>query len=223
MSVLVVEDEPKVATLVSKSLEDAGYGVVVAASGEEAVGNISAGEPDLIVLDLMLPDCFALDLLPTFKARTDAPILILTARNGVQERVRGLDLGADDYLGKPFRIAELVARVNALMRRSSKPSALVVTGHLTIDLSGRKVHVGGRKVFLSPTEFAVLEVLANHIGMPVSRQRLLEQIWDDHARQTNVVEVYVNYVRHKLERTGHPQLIKTIRGAGYQLERRPPV
>lgn len=214
--ILVVEDEPSVAGIVSRALAGEHFQVKVANTFADAVDSAESFSPDLVILDLMLPDGDGLDLLARSKAIKAAQILVLTAKGGWEDKVKGLDRGADDYLTKPFRLEELVARVRALLRRKGA-SLLVEAGDLRIDLLHRTVSLGGRKIFLSSTEFALLELLASSPGLPVSRSEILTQLWDDAARDTNVVEVYINYLRKKLDRTGFPNLISTVRGKGYML------
>ena len=161
-------------------------------------------QTDLVLLDLMLP-------------------IVLSAKSGLSDRISGLDYGADDYLPKPFSVEELLARVRAQLRRGQGSGPTVVKcGDLEVDLFSRRALLAGRLLFLSTTEFRLLELLANHVGHPVSKQQLLEYVWDDPDRDANVVEVYVNYLRNKLERGGAVRLIHTVRGKGYVLQTDPP-
>jgi len=214
---LIVEDEPAVSSIVSRSLEREGFLVSVAQTALDALEKVIQVSPDAIILDLMLPDMDGLDLLPKLREVSKSPVIALTARNDWTDRVDGLNRGADDYLTKPFRMEELVARVRALLRRSVSLKSVHEIGDLRIDCTSRIATHRGRRLFLSTTEFQLLELLATNSGTPVSRGQILEQVWDDRARDTNVVEVYINYLRHKLEKEGAPRLISTVRGQGYML------
>jgi DNA-binding response OmpR family regulator len=222
LKLLIIEDETRVSDFLARSLEEAGYET-------ESAQTIKAGrelwdesKPDLLVLDLMLPDGNGLDLLEKIRAEdTNTPVLILTAKDSLTDRVAGLDCGADDYLAKPFPLEELLARVRALLRRSRRDPAFARCGDLEIDFRHRRVTRSGRVVFLSSTEFGLLELLAQNEGRAVSKHEILKQIWDDEDRDPNVVEVYVNYLRHKLERGGASRLVQTVRGKGYTLSDAP--
>jgi two-component system OmpR family response regulator len=216
MRVLVAEDDPKLARALDHGLRRAGYGVDVAHDGDAALLNARVYDYDAVVLDVMMP---GLDGLQVCRAlREDSrwlPVLLLTARDQVPDRIRGLDAGADDYLVKPFDFGELLARVRALVRRgpSPRPPTLSV-GHLRVDPAAHAVTLGDRRVDLTAREFAVLEYLARHAGQVVSRTELIEHVWDANwYGSTNVVDVYVGYLRGKLGRS----LIETVRGVGYRL------
>jgi two-component system OmpR family response regulator len=220
MRVLVVEDEPKMAAALARGLRGAGYAVDVASDGDEALFQANVYEYDAVVLDLMLPgtDGFAVcDQLR--RSGSWQPVLMLTARDGVEDRIRGLDTGADDYLVKPFAFDELLARLRALIRRGpSERPATIGVGDLEVDPATHRVTLADEEVALSPREFGVLEFLARRAGEVVSRSELLEHVWDQHfPGSTNVVDVYVSQLRRKLERPGSRRLIETVRGVGFIL------
>ena len=215
---MLVEDEHAVLDFLSQALEQSGYETVRFAAGEPAVAQVQAVEPDLIVLDVMLPDIDGFEVLRRIRVNSKVPVLMLTARTGINDRVTGLDAGADDYLPKPFMLEEFLARVRALLRRSTKDISRLQYGDLIVDIGARKVSRQGRPIFLSVTEFSLLELLIRSPEMPVSKQTILEKVWDDTGyRDPNVVEVYISYLRHKLERSGTSKLIHTVRGQGYML------
>jgi len=217
---MLVEDEQAVLDFLSQALDQSGYETVRFLSGEPAVASVQESEPDLIVLDLMLPDIDGFEVLKRVRLVSKVPVLMLTARTGLNDRVLGLDAGADDYLPKPFMLEEFLARVRALLRRSTKDISRLQYADLIVDIGARKVSRGGRPIFLSVTEFSLLELLIRSPESPVSKQTILEKVWDDTGyRDPNVVEVYVSYLRHKLERSGTSKLIHTVRGQGYMLGR----
>jgi two-component system, OmpR family, response regulator len=222
MSVLVVEDEVKMAALIRRGLTEQGWTVDVAGTGEEALIMAGASTYDAIVLDVILPsiDGFA----TCRRLREDgvwAPVLMLTARGAVEDRVAGLDGGADDYLTKPFSFAELLARLRALIRRcQDERPAIVEVGNLRLDPATRRVWRGETEIALSAKEFAVLEAFMRRPGHVLSRLQLLEQAWDyDYEHRSNVIEVYVRYLRRKIDKPFGVQSIETLRGAGYRLRR----
>lgn len=221
MQILIVEDEPGLRGAVAQAFAEAGYGTVCAATLSEARGILRRETPELVILDIMLPDGNGMELLEEIRASGPTPVLMLTARSGLEDRVKGLDRGADDYLVKPFRLEELLARVRALLRRTRLGSEVITVGALSIDLGQRRVTHEGRVVFLSTTEYTLLEQLARSAGEPVSKTAILRHVWDDEDRAPNVVEVYINYLRHKLERGDSPRLIHTVRGRGYVLSGEP--
>jgi two-component system OmpR family response regulator len=225
MRILVVEDEPKMAALLMRGLEEEGLAVDVVREGEEALVRAAASEYDAIVLDVMLP---GIDGFETCRRlREDgvwAPVLMLTARDAVADRVAGLDRGADDYLLKPFSFAELLARLRALVRRGpvERPAVLEV-GDLRLDPASRRVWRGDAEVSLSAKEFALLEVFMRRPGQVLSRFQLLEHAWDyEYENRSNVVDVYIRYLREKVDRPFGVQSIETVRGAGYRLSGEPP-
>ena len=220
MRVLVVEDEPKMAALIRRGLQEEGLAVDVAAKGEDAVWMAGGTEYDAVVLDVMLPGIDGFEVCR--RLRGDAvwtPILMLTARDGVEDRVAGLDSGADDYLAKPFSFAELLARLRALVRRGAgeRPAKLAV-GDLQLDPATRRVWRGADEISLSAKEFALLETLMRRPGEVLSRLQLLDHAWDmDYENRSNVVDVYIRYLREKVDRPFGADTIETVRGVGYRL------
>jgi len=220
MRVLIVEDELKMASLVRRGLTEEGHAADVAGTGEDALWMAEAHPYDAIVLDVMLPgrDGFATcrDLR---EAGVWAPVLMLPARDAVDDRVSGLDAGADDYLTKPFSFAELLARLRALVRRGGveRPTTLAV-GDLRLDPAGRRVWRGESEIPLSPKEFALLETFMRRPGQALSRLQLIENAWDfAYENRSNVVDVYVRYLREKVDRPFGTDTIETVRGVGYRL------
>ena len=220
MRILVVEDELKMASLLRRGLAEEGHAVDVARTGDDALWMVGAAEYDAIVLDLMLPGVDGIEVCRRVReSGVWAPVLMLTARDGVADRVAGLDAGADDYLAKPFSFAELLARLRALVRRGGveRPSVLEV-GELRLDPATRQVWRGQTEIALSAKEFALLETFMRRPGQVLSRYQLLEHAWDyAYENRSNVVDVYVRYLRDKVDRPfGHDSL-ETVRGAGYRL------
>src|SRR4051794_39270781 len=220
MRVLVVEDEPKMAALVRRGLVEEGHAADVAREGEEALWLAEAHPYDAIVLDVMLPGLSGFETCRRLRnAGVWAPVLMLTARDSVDDRVAGLDAGADDYLTKPFSFAELLARLRALARRGGieRPTELVV-GDLRLDPATRRAWRGVTEVQLSPKEFALLEAFMRRPGQVLSRLQLLEHAWDfAYDNRSNVVDVYVRYLRAKIDRPFGVESLETVRGAGYRL------
>jgi two-component system, OmpR family, response regulator len=221
MRALVVEDESKMAALLRRGLQEEGYAVDVAATGEDGSWLGSENDYDVILLDVMLPDTDGFEVCRRLRAADRwAPILMLTARDGVQDRVAGLDAGADDYLTKPFSFDELFARVRALLRRgpSERPPVLV-NGDLRLDPAARRVSRGDTEIDLTQKEFALLELFMRHPGEVLSRTRILEHVWDfAYEGDSNVVDVYVRYLREKVDRPFGHRSLETVRGAGYRLQ-----
>ncbi len=220
MRILVVEDEPGVAGFIRQGLTEAGYAVDVARDGEEGLAFALAAEYDIIVLDIMLPKRSGLDMLREIRRRgLKTPVLLLTARDAVDDRVKGLDAGADDYLVKPFAFPELLARIRALLRRPPlQVDPILRVGDLEMDLSTRKVTRAGKKIDLSPREFALLEFLMRHPNQVVTRTQILEHVWNfDFYGTSNVVDVYISYLRRKVDKGFSFQMIETVRGIGYKL------
>ena len=220
MRVLVVEDQPKMASLVRRGLVEEGHGADVAAKGEDAVWMAGAHPYDAIVLDVMLPGVDGFETCRRLRtAGVWTPVLMLTARDSVDDRVAGLDAGADDYLTKPFSLAELLARLRALARRGAveRPTEILV-GDLRLDPASRRVRRGEAQIALSPKEFALLEVFMRRPGQVLSRLQLLEHAWDfAYEHRSNVVDVYIRYLRDKIDRPFGRASIETVRGAGYRL------
>jgi DNA-binding response OmpR family regulator len=219
---LVVEDERKLAQVLASALADEHYDVVVASTGEDAFFRVNAETFDLVVLDVMLPGRSGLEVLQTLRQRRIVtPVLMLTARDGVDDRVRGLDLGADDYLTKPFALPELLARIRALLRRGRPSEVLrLQAGDLEIDLVSRRVVRGERLVELTVREFELLEYLLRHHGHLVSREMLARDVWKEPRRATpldNVIDVQMTRLRRKVDADGAPRLIHTVRGVGFVL------
>ncbi|GII77217.1 DNA-binding response regulator [Sphaerisporangium rufum] len=219
---LVVDDEPTVRELLAATLRFAGFEVTAAATGGEALRAAREQPPDLVLLDVMLPDLDGFEVVRSLRAltRPPVPVLFLTARDSPQDKVTGLTLGGDDYVTKPFDLAELIARIRAVLRRTGAGGmdALVV-GDLVVDAEGHQVTRAGREVRLSPTEFRLLHYLALNAGRVVSKAQILEQVWQyDFAGDSSIVDTYVSYLRRKLEAAG-PRLVHTVHGVGYVLRR----
>ncbi|PYN95286.1 MAG: DNA-binding response regulator [Candidatus Rokuibacteriota bacterium] len=218
MRVLVVEDDRKAARLLSKGLQEEGFVVDVAHSGDEADDTADARDYDVIVLDWLLPGKDGLAVCRDLRARGVAtPILMLTARDALDDRVKGLNTGADDYLTKPFAFAELLARLHALLRRSDLIRPLVLrVADLSLDPVSHRVTRAGVPVRLTPKEYAILEKLMRHVGEVVTRARLGEAVWEsEHDSLTNLVDVHVSHLRRKVDPEGTVPLIQTVRGRGY--------
>jgi len=222
MRVLVVEDEVKMAALLRRGLSAQGLSADIATSGEQALVTAEASQYDAIILDVMLPGMDGFETCRRLRmAGVWAPVLMLTARGAVEDRVAGLDGGADDYLTKPFSFTELLARLRALIRRgeSERPSTLEVGG-LRLDPATREVSRDGVEIELSAKEFAVLEAFMRQPGLVLSRLQILEQAWDyDFEHRSNVVEVYIRYLRHKIDKPFGVESLETVRGAGYRLRK----
>lgn len=221
MRVLVVEDEERVARLIERALEGQGHAVDIATSGEEAIWFTSERPFDVIVLDVVIPSPDGIEVTRRLRHAEDwTPILLLTGKTDVEDRVRGLDAGADDYLPKPFSVAELTARIRALNRRKprERPPELLV-GDLRLDPVTREVERDSREIDLTPKEFVLLEFLMRHAGESLTRERILEGCWD-FAQEggSNVVDVYIRYLREKIDRPFDRESIQTVRGVGYRLD-----
>ncbi len=221
MRVLLAEDEKKVASFICKALREAGHAVDSVHDGNEALDLAATTPYDVLVLDIMMPGRDGLSILKLLRERRVAtPVLILTARGEVSERIEGLQLGADDYMGKPFAMGELLARVNALARRSGGDRAtLLKVGDLTLNLLSREVKRGSRELDLPLREYSLLEFLMRSPGRVLSRTRICESVWDHHFDTgTNVVDVYINRLRRKIDDAHEVKLLHTIRGVGYMLK-----
>ncbi|GJL66560.1 MAG: DNA-binding response regulator [Nitrospirales bacterium] len=218
MRILVVEDEPKVASFIRRALEEESYAVDVCADGQQGLDWAQSIDYDLIVLDLMLPGIPGLELLKQIrKSGVKTPVMILTARSEVDQRVKGLDAGADDYLTKPFAIEELLARARALLRRAGGvPSGILEVSDLVLNPVTREVMRGDQRIELTTKEYALLEYLMRNAGRVLTRPMITEHVWDlDFDTFTNVIDVYISYLRNKIDRGREQSLIQTVRGSGY--------
>ncbi len=216
--ILVVDDDPRITDLLRRILAYEGYSVAIAASGSEALDRSLERPPDLVVLDIMLPGLDGLEVAQRLRTAGDnVPILMLTARDTVADRVKGLETGADDYLVKPFAPEELVARVKALLRRSQEEQHEVLrSADIELDTGTRIAHRGTREIELSPTEYELLLLFMKRPRQVLTREIILDRVWGmDFEGSSNVMEVYVGYLRAKLEAEGEPRLIHTVRGVGY--------
>ena len=227
MKILVVDDEQAVRESLRRSLKFNGYEVVLAADGVQAVEMVHSDNPELLILDVMMPNMDGLEVCRTLRSEGwDRPILVLTARDGVSDRVAGLDAGADDYLPKPFALEELLARVRSLVRRAAADSigtkqpveTQLSFEDLKLDADTREVTRGDRPISLTRTEFALLRLLMENPRKVLSRNTILEEVWGyDFPTSGNALEVYIGYLRRKTEQEGEPRLIHTVRGVGYVL------
>jgi two-component system, OmpR family, response regulator len=221
MRVLIVEDQIKLAGLIRRGLRDDAVVADITSTGESALLMAGTSEYDAIVLDVMLPDVDGFEVCRRLRADENwTPVIMLTARDGVDDRVRGLDGGADDYLTKPFSLAELAARLRALVRRRQEERpVLLEAGDLVLDPAARRVHRGGEEITLSAKEFALLEAFMRRPGQVLDRLQLLEHAWDyGYENRSNVVDVYIRYLREKIDRPFDRDTLKTVRGAGYRLD-----
>lgn len=227
MKILVVDDEQPVRESLRRSLRFNGYDVLTASDGLEAVEAVRSENPELLILDVMMPNMDGLEVCRTLRSEGwDRPILVLTARDGVSDRVAGLDAGADDYLPKPFALEELLARVRSLVRRASADSiaaeapveSKLIFEDLELDADTREVSRGGRSISLTRTEFSLLQLLMENPRKVLSRSKILEEVWGyDFPTSGNALEVYIGYLRKKTEGDGDSRLIHTVRGVGYVL------
>jgi two-component system copper resistance phosphate regulon response regulator CusR len=221
MRVLVIEDETKVGSFIKRALEEESYAVDLCEDGAQGLDTALSGSYDLIMIDLMLPSLPGLEVLTRLrKEKIQTPVLILTAQSKVDQRVKGLDAGADDYLTKPFAIDELLARVRALLRRGPAESAGVLQiDDLMLNPATREVTRGGQRIDLTVKEYALLEYFMRHAGRVLTRPMISDHVWNqDFDTFTNVIDVYVNYLRNKIDRGRAKKLIHTIRGSGYMLK-----
>jgi two-component system OmpR family response regulator/two-component system copper resistance phosphate regulon response regulator CusR len=221
MNILVVEDDAVIGRAVKQGFEESGHACTLARDGSRGLERALSRQYDAVILDLLLPDLPGLQVLRQLRtAGHRTPVILLTALGSVEERVAGLNAGADDYLVKPFAFAELLARLDAVSRRAAlKPATTLAVGDLTLDLTTRRVERAGASVKeLTPTEFSILELLMRHAGQVVTRRMLCEHVWEgDWEGYTNVIEVHINRLRGKLDQGDEPSLIQTVRGRGYAI------
>ncbi|MFC4603448.1 response regulator transcription factor [Rhodococcus kronopolitis] len=228
-TVLVVDDDRDVLLSLRRGLSLSGFEILTAANGAEALSAVADRSPDAIVLDMNMPVLDGASVVTALRAMgNDIPICVLSARSSVDDRIAGLEAGADDYLVKPFVLAELVARIRAMLRRRATPppapapQGALTLGALTVDLLGRRAIVDGREIELTKREFELLAALTRNKGVVLSRERLLDLVWGyDFVADTNVVDVFVGYLRRKLEADGHPRILQTVRGVGFVLRDAP--
>ena len=217
--ILIVEDEEKLARFVELELNHEGYEVQKAFDGRTGLMMALEGESDLILLDVMLPGMSGLELLRRLRKEKQTSVILVTARDAVMDKVTGLDMGADDYITKPFEIEELLARIRAAMRKRTAPVSggnVLTSGELKLDPARHEVHYGGERIELTHREFALLQVLMENKSIVLSREKLLELVWDyDYAGETNVVDVYIRYLRAKIDDAYGVKYIHTVRGVGY--------
>jgi heavy metal response regulator len=220
MRLLVVEDEKRIADFLSRGLQSAGYAVDAVNSGADAVEMVHSTEYDLVILDLGLPDIDGLQVLQKIRNRkVIPPVLILSARDSVDDRVKGLEQGADDYLVKPFAFVELLARARVLLRRGQPTPEKLLVGDLTLDCIRRKVTRLNENIELAPKEFSILEYMMRNRGRPLSRTMIVEHVWDmDYDGLTNIVDVYIRHLRSKIDDKFPLKMIHTVRGIGYMLD-----
>ena len=220
MNILVVDDDPEIVSLLKRGLVYEGYTVETASNGLEALTRVREREPDMVILDVMMPGIDGTEVSKRLRAAGNVPILMLTAKGTVADKVAGLDSGADDYLVKPFAFDELLARVRALLRRHHpKEDETLRFSDLSLDAAAREVTRGKRKINLSAQEFNLLELFLRHPRQVLTRELIYEKVWSyDFAGESNVIEVYVRYLRSKLEAEGEPRLLHTVRGVGYVLK-----
>jgi DNA-binding response OmpR family regulator len=218
--ILIIEDEVEIAGYLRRGLTFEGFTVDIATDGQTGLNAARETPPDLVVLDLMLPGIDGLEVARRLRAASDVPIIILTARDAVPDRVAGLESGADDYLVKPFAFEELLARIRVQLRRrqSAQQSGVLRFGSLLMDTASREVRVSDRRVDLTAREYELLELFMRHPQQVLTREVIYDRVWGyDFGGESNIIEVYVRYLRQKLEADGEPRLIHTVRGVGYIL------
>lgn len=221
MRIHIIEDEKNLAAILKKGLEENGFTADISLDGEEGLYKAENYPYDAIILDIMLPKIDGLTILNTLRGKKiDVPVLMLTAKGEVDDKVKGLTTGADDYISKPFDFTELLARLRSVIRRSKgKPTPLITVGNLTIDTNSRSVSRSGKEIRLTAKEYNILEYLALNKGRVISRTELSEHVYDtEFDLDSNVIDVYINYLRNKIDKGHGEQLIHTIRGAGYVLK-----
>jgi len=219
MRILLIEDEKRISSFIARGLEESGYTVDAAETGQGGLALMTGAAYELVILDLMLPDIDGLAVLEKIRLRTtNQPVLILSARGNLEDRVKGLDLGADDYLVKPFAFVELLARVRALVRRGQSLPERLQVEDLVLDCLRRKVNRAGVNIELAPKEFSILEYLLRNKGRALSRTMIVEHVWEmDYTGLTNIVDVYIRHLRGKVDDDWPQKLIKTVRGIGYMI------
>lgn len=217
MKVLLVEDESKVAHFISKGLEEEGYSVDVAQDGKKGLDCVSASAYDIVLLDLMIPEIDGLELLKRMRASgIDTPVLIITAKSSKEDVVKGLDTGSDDYLTKPFSFDELLARIRALLRRSRKADQILLEyKDITLNPYTRRLNIASKEAELTEKEFLIMEYLLKNSEKPLTRKEIAEYVWQNQDDSSNIVDVYVNFLRKKIESISQKKYIHTVRGIGY--------
>lgn len=217
MKVLLVEDESKVAHFISKGLEEEGYSVDVAQDGKKGLDCVSASAYDIVLLDLMIPEIDGLELLKRMRAADiDTPVLIITAKSSKEDVVKGLDTGSDDYLTKPFSFDELLARIRALLRRSRKADQILLEyKDITLNPYTRRLNIASKEAELTEKEFLIMEYLLKNSEKPLTRKEIAEYVWQNQDDSSNIVDVYVNFLRKKIESISQKKYIHTVRGIGY--------
>jgi DNA-binding response OmpR family regulator len=220
MNLLLIEDETKVASFISKGLEEEGYAVQVAYNGADGLELLKQETYDMVLLDLMLPEIDGFEVLRTMRSwGNTTPVLILTAKSAKEDIVRGLDTGSDDYLTKPFSFDELLARIRALLRRKSGRDSLILRYRdMTLDPLNRKLSVGRKEVELTDKEYMIMELMVKNSDRPLSRREVAEFVWQESGDSTNIVDVYINFLRKKIESISSKKYIHTVRGTGYILK-----
>mgnify|MGYP001014796282 CR=1 FL=1 len=222
--ILLIEDEEKIARFVELELTHEGYEVNKAMDGRTGLEMAESGEYELVLLDIMLPELNGLEVLRRLRKTSSLPVIMLTARDAVMDKVTGLDMGADDYITKPFSIEELLARIRlALRKKQSSALPLLILGPLSMDIARHQVTVGGETVDLTGREFSLLQILMENPGIVLSRDTLMERVWGyDYVGETNIVDVYIRYLRSKIDDRFNLKLIHTVRGVGYTLKQETP-
>jgi len=217
MKLLIVEDEEKVVHFISKGLEEEGYVVDVAFDGKKGLDLLKEFTYDLVLLDLMIPEISGLDLLKTIRSwGNNTPVLIITAKSSKEDVVKGLDTGSDDYLTKPFSFDEFLARIRALLRRSKKTDTYIIEyKDIVLNPYSRKLHIESKEVELTEKEFLIMEFMLKNTEKPLTRKEIAEYAWQNQADSTNIVDVYVNFLRKKIESVSNKKYIHTVRGTGY--------
>ncbi len=220
MKVLLIEDESKVANFISMGLHEEGYSVDMAADGRKGLQFINESSYDIILLDLMIPEIDGLEVLKTMRDRgIDTPVLIITAKSSKEDVVKGLDTGSDDYLTKPFSFDELLARIRALLRRSKQPTALALEYRgVVLDPYYRKLTIGPKEIELTEKEFLIMEYMLKNSEKPITRKEIAECAWQNQDDSSNIVDVYINFLRKKMEHLSEQRYIHTVRGVGYILK-----